>query len=104
MAKILVPFFPYEDTFVGNVIATLRAMGHAVLHRDSKPWSERHRFAGMAQASLEKLDPNRPNPAEKWALQVTRSHGPFDLVLCTTRSFGDTVLFQIDQNLLAKGT
>jgi len=92
--KIVIPNFPEPDSFVDNVVFTLKAMGHDVVTPLKRLGRSRYVSLNVAREFWQKAFPQSWTPAEKWVVAMARQNPP-DMVLCLTQSLRQEMLEEL---------
>jgi spore maturation protein CgeB len=93
--RFIIPNFAAPDSFVDNVAATLRRMGHEV--RTLPPFGNALFYSRAWRAGrllARQLRGNGPSMEERWLLRTARDWKP-DIVLTLTQALNDDTLAQL---------
>ena len=91
--KIIIPNYALEDTFVENVVVTLKAMGHTVITPPIRSKIIGHKYVHILEEVYEKIYPNNYTPQEKWLI-TTLKQNKADLLIALTQSIKEEILFE----------
>lgn len=94
--KFIIPNYPLPDSFVENVVFTLRKMGHEVLTAEPPVRFVNHRIEHLVGELYSKMAPNTLTPQEKWLLKIYKDFKP-DVVLALTQSIREEILHTLQQ-------